>query len=113
MTESQLQQTCVRWFRYQFAYAAPFLIAVPNGGRRDAKTGALMKKEGAIAGVADLIFFDPFGKKLPLFIEMKLPKGVQSESQVRFERTYTQAGYTYIICRSFDEFKEVVINYMT
>ena len=97
MTESQLQQTCVRWFRYQFPYAAPFLIAVPNGGRRDAKTGALMKKEGAFAGVADLIFFDPFGKKLPLFIEMKLPKGVQSESQVRFQRTYTQAGYTYTI----------------
>ena len=113
MTESQLQQTCVRWFRYQFAYAAPFLIAVPNGGRRDAKTGALMKKEGAFAGVADLILFDPFGKKLPLFIEMKLPKGVQSESQVRFQRTYTEAGYTYTICRSFDQFKEVVINYVT
>ena len=113
MTESQLQQTCVRWFRYQFAYAAPFLIAVPNGGRRDAKTGALMKKEGALAGVADLILFDPFGKKLPLFIEMKLPKGVQSESQVRFQRAYTQAGYTYTICRTFDQFKEVVINYIT
>ena len=113
MTESQLQQSCVRWFRYQFAYAAPFLIAVPNGGRRDAKTGALMKKEGALAGVADLILFDPFGKKLPLFIEMKLPKGVQSESQVRFQRAYTQAGYTYTICRTFDQFKEVVINYIT
>jgi len=113
MTESQLQQTCVRWFRYQFPYAAPFLIAVPNGGRRDAKTGALMKKEGAVAGVADLILFDPFGKKPPLFIEMKLPKGVQSESQVRFQRAYTQAGYTYTICRTFDQFKELVINYVT
>jgi len=103
----------VRWFRYQFPYAAPFLIAVPNGGRRDAKTGALMKKEGAVAGVADLILFDPFGKKPPLFIEMKLPKGVQSESQVRFQRAYTQAGYTYTICRTFDQFKELVINYVT
>lgn len=113
MTESKLQQTCVRWFRYQFAYAAPFLIAVPNGGRRDAKTGALMKKEGAVAGVSDLILFDPLARQLPLFIEMKKEGGRQIESQVYFERTYTQAGYSYRVCRSFDEFEQVVTEYLT
>ena len=113
MTESQLQQTCVRWFRYQFAFAAPFLFAVPNGGYRGGKAGGLMKKEGALAGVSDLILFDPLARHLPLFIEMKKPQGRQEPSQVLFQRTYTQAGYTYKICRSFDEFEQVVTEYLT
>jgi hypothetical protein len=72
-----------------------------------------MKKEGAVAGVADLILFDPLARQLPLFIEMKKPDGRQSESQVHFQRTYTQAGYTYKVCRSFEEFEQVVTDYLT
>lgn len=119
MTESQLQQSCVRWFRYQFAYAAPFLIAVPNGAflqgnkKQRSMRWNKLSSEGALAGVADIILFDPLGKQLPLFIEMKMPTKTQSEAQVRFQRAYTQAGYTYTICRSFDQFKELAINYIT
>ena len=50
MSESKLQQTCVKWWAYA-AHAKGidrrFLVAIPNGGKRDARTGALMKKEGA------------------------------------------------------------------
>lgn len=35
------------------------LFAVPNGGKRDTKTGARMKYEGAVRGVADLILLIP------------------------------------------------------
>ena len=111
-SESKLQQSCVKFFRYQYPQWVLFLVAIPNGGRRDAKTGALMKKEGAIAGAPDLILFDPYGKKLPLLIEMKLPKGVQSESQVAFQRCYEDAGYTYTICRDFATFEKIVENYL-
>lgn len=71
-----------------------------------------MKKEGAIAGAPDLVLFDPYGKKLPLLIEMKLPKGVQSESQVAFKRCYADSGYTYTICRDFPTFEMIVENYL-
>ncbi len=115
MSESRLQQQCVKWWQYWSRASSidhRFLVSVPNGGNRDARTGAMLKKEGAIAGVADLILFCPWGKKLPLFIEMKLPNGRQSESQVHFERMVSDAGYTYIICRSFPEFEKSVNEYL-
>jgi hypothetical protein len=115
MTESILQQNCVKWWRY---YASTkgidprFMISVPNGGKRDARTGALMKKEGAVAGVADLILFDPWGKQLPLFIEMKLKDTYQSDSQKQFEKLYTEAGYKYTLCRNFPDFENAVNTYL-
>lgn len=112
MTESQIQQGCVNWYRYQYSQWGRFLVAIPNGGRRDAKTGALMKKEGAVAGAPDLILFDPYGKKLPLLLECKKPKGYQSESQVFFQRDYEQAGYTYFIFTSLEQFMCVVNPYL-
>ena len=114
-TESKLQEHCVKWFRYQFPQWALFLIAIPNGGRRDARTGAVLKREGVVAGAPDLVLFDPFGKRLPLFIEMKRPdgKGRHEESQVRFMQTYRQKGYTYELVNSFDRFEEVVMQYVT
>lgn len=112
MTESKLQQSCVNWFRYSYPHWRLFLVAIPNGGNRDAKTGALMKKEGAVAGAPDLLLFHPKAEKMPLMLECKLPKGKKSESQVHFERVYKQAGYDYQIFRSVDEFIELVDGYL-
>lgn len=58
-----------------------YAFAVPNGGKRDAKTGARMKYEGAVRGVADLILLIPKKGWASLCIEMKTPKGTQSEHQ--------------------------------
>ena len=55
LSESQIQHDCLTWFRLQYPSLAFMLFAVPNGGKRDAKTGARMKYEGAISGVSDLI----------------------------------------------------------
>ena len=114
-TESKLQENCVKWFRYAYPQWRLFLLAIPNGGRRDARTGALLKREGVIAGAPDLLLFCPFGEKLPLLIEMKRPdgKGRQSESQVEFMRTYRDKGYTYTVVDSFPKFEEVVMKYLT
>jgi len=112
MTESKLQQNCITWFRYAYPEHKLFLWSVPNGGRRDARTGAMMKKEGALAGVPDLVLCDPDARTLPMFIELKLPKGKQSKSQKEFEQAYTEAGYLYVVIRSLDEFVECVTLYL-
>ncbi len=49
-SESQIQHDCLTWFRLQYPSLALLLFAVPNGGRRDAKTGARMKYEGVVRG---------------------------------------------------------------
>ena len=57
--EHSIQVACVTWFRYEYPTLSKRLFAVPNGGRRDAVTGARLKAEGVIAGVADLILLTP------------------------------------------------------
>ena len=50
-----MQRMCVGWFRLQYPAVGKLLFAVPNGSRRDVVTGAILKWEGVVAGVADLI----------------------------------------------------------
>lgn len=50
--EHRIQCTCVRWFRLKYPHLFARLFAVPNGGRRDGITGARLKAEGVLPGVA-------------------------------------------------------------
>lgn len=112
--EHRLQVACVRWFKYQYPSIAHALFAVPNGGRRDVTTGAKLKAEGALAGVSDLILLKSNDKYGALLIEMKTPKGKQSQYQKQWEKDITRHNeYKYIVCRSFEEFQAEVNEYLS
>ena len=106
--ESMLQQQCVRWFRLQHRNA--MIFSVPNGGLRSPKTAGIMKAEGQLAGVADVIVLAPEGRVL--FIEMKTKKGSQEPSQKKFQELVEKMGFLYVICRTFDVFKETCDNFI-
>ena len=53
--ESRLQIACVRWFRMQYPQYKLMLFSVPNGGKRTLMEAIIMKNEGVVAGVSDLI----------------------------------------------------------
>lgn len=108
--ESQLQQWCVKWFRYQFP--VHIIFAIPNGGKRNAREAAKMKCEGVLAGVADLFIAQPVKNCSGLFIEMKVKTGTQTESQKKFEADIKSKGFEYTICKDFDDFKKKVENYL-
>lgn len=110
--ESTTQRTCVKWFRLQYPQYARLLFAVPNGGVRSRQTGAVLKAEGVVAGVADLILFAPSGGYHALCIEMKTETGRQSTEQREWQREVEAQGYKYALCRSFDEFYELIENYI-
>lgn len=111
--EHQLQVACCRWFRTAYPHLSLRLNAVPNGGRRDAVTGAKLKAEGVLAGVADLELHIPNATHHGLFIEMKTPKGRLSEAQCRWRDAVTERGeYQYTVCRSLDEFRKTVQDYI-
>lgn len=110
--ESNIQISCVRWFRYQFPHLARLLFAVPNGGARNKVTASILKAEGVVAGVADLILLVPSKEFHGLCIEMKKPKGRQAETQKEWEKEVTSQGYKYIIARGFDDFREEVTKYL-
>jgi len=110
VNESQLQQQMVKWFRYK--YPEFTLFAIPNGHKRNAITGAILKREGVVAGVADLFLMKANKDWHGLWIEVKYDKGKQSESQKDFESKAVREGYKYVICKTVDGFIKEVIEYI-
>jgi hypothetical protein len=114
--EHHLQASCVRWFRMQ--YPRLLLFAVPNGAtlsgdaRMRAQQWARLEAEGAIAGAADLFLAVPRGEFAGLFIEMKTPRGKQSDRQKEFEKRAIEAGYGYAVPRTFDQFVAIINQYL-
>lgn len=109
--EHKLQVSMVNWFRLQYPSMRHNLFAVPNGGRRDAATGRILKDEGVLAGVSDLILLKSNQHYGALLIETKTKKGTQRESQEEWESKITADGYKYVVVRSLDDFIKEVNDY--
>ena len=112
--ESQLQRQCVAWFRMQYPKHAKLLFAVPNGGGRSRVEAAIMKAEGVVAGVSDLILLEPRGGYGCLCIEMKREdkSSRQSAIQKEWQAATEEAGNVYAIAKSFDDFVAIMNSYM-
>jgi hypothetical protein len=110
--ESKIQIAAVRWFDYQYPGLSRCLFAVPNGGSRNKREAAIMKAEGVRAGVADLILLTPRGEYGALCIELKTETGRQSPEQIEWQKQAENAGNKYVVCRSVDEFINIVNDYL-
>lgn len=110
--EHQLQSRSVRWFRMAFPTMRHNLFAVPNGGYRTKTTAALMKAEGQLSGVADLILLKRKGKCGALLLEAKVKGNYQSETQRLWQRLIEADGYEYKVFHTLEEFAEIVTEYL-
>lgn len=110
--EHKIQIACVRWFRLKYPKLKNVLFAVPNGGRRDAVTGAKLKEEGATSGVSDLILLKSNRFYGGLCIEMKKPGSRQSPAQKEWQKDAEANGAKYVVCKSLDEFMKVTTDYL-
>lgn len=81
------------------------IFAVPNGGRKNSMEGSKFKKEGALAGVSDLIIIV---KNKIIFLEMKNLIGKQSQSQINFEALITSLGFEYYKAHKCHEAVKVI-----
>uniref|UniRef100_A0AAU6VZX3 VRR-NUC domain protein n=1 Tax=Pseudomonas phage Pavpe01 TaxID=3138545 RepID=A0AAU6VZX3_9VIRU len=108
------------------------MYAVPNGGKRDPKTAAMLKAEGVRVGVPDVclpvpVFADaggphykhfhetqPFGGVLVgLYIEMKKVKGGSlSDDQKERIDALRADGYAAVRCNGWLEARDVVVAYL-
>lgn len=111
--EHQLQCRCVRWFRMAFPTMRHNLFAVPNGGYRTKTTAALLKAEGQLAGVADLILLKRKGRCGALLLEAKVKGNYQSETQREWQKRIEADGYIYKVFRTLEEFIKIVEEYLS
>lgn len=65
-----------------------------------------MKNMGMMSGVSDTVVVLPNGKTL--FIEFKTPEGYQSPNQKDFQQTVTNLNHQYHVCRSLEQFQQII-----
>jgi hypothetical protein len=70
-----------------------YLLAIPNGGKRNALEAARMKREGVKAGVSDLLLPIPRQDKAGLWLELKAPGNKPTPLQRDWTQRMTRAGY--------------------
>lgn len=120
--EDRIQKACITWFKYQHPDKALLLFHVNNEaymghGRSQAereRAGHRAKEMGVVPGVADLLFLYPGARgEHGLCIEMKTNKGRQSDSQKTWQASVEAAGYAYKVCRSLDNFQDIINQYLS
>ena len=111
--ESNTQIAFVRWFRHEYPELAPLMFSVPNGGRRSKTTAAILKAEGVVAGVADMLFLVARGKYHGLALEFKTEQGRKSPAQKAWRQAVQKQGYCYAVVRSLDDAIDVTNLYLS
>lgn len=99
--EHWLQVDCVRWFRDQFKN---YVIFSTNNECTRGKQ--YWKDSGMLVGVSDLVVVLP---NSVLWVELKSDTGRQRPDQKHFEDKITTLGFQYHVCRTLEQFKEVVL----
>ena len=121
--EGQLQMACVKWFRMQYPAFSTLLFHPKNeaDGATSGKKIAINAASGVVPGVPDLILALPslrrdssdFPYYFGLGIELKYGKtNNQTARQKLFQGYWQSAGYGYALCRSLEDFMQVVQDYM-
>ena len=103
MTEAQLQQSIIIWFRNNYQMNSKGLIfSVANESTYKNKT---FKNTGTMAGVSDLIVVLP---NKTIFVELKTETGIQSDKQKIFESKIKELNQEYYLIRSLEQFKTIL-----
>ena len=111
LTEDKLQMQIMDWVRL-VPELDKHLLHIPNGGFRNAREGAKFKRMGVKAGVSDLFLAKPSKTRHGLWVELKSERGVLTPNQKNWLALMQANGYEAVVCRSFDEFLEVIKGYV-
>jgi len=98
--ESGIQTAIVQFLRAALP-AGYRAMSIPNGGKRDAVTGAILKREGAMAGAPDLQVIGPQGAVA--FIEVKAPNGSLSPAQKDFKDWCGEWSVPFCVARGIGD----------
>lgn len=98
--EAKIQQAIVRYFAVRYPNQRGLLFLNHNNAI-SAREGVNAARMGRVAGVADLTYLSPNGRAV--LIEIKTPKGKQSDVQKEWQKMVETAGYAYEIVRTIDD----------
>lgn len=113
-SEDQHQAAVVEWAAWNGgAYPALCLLfAIPNGGKRDARTAATLQRTGVKAGVPDLCLPVPSKGAHGLWVEMKKKGGRVDAKQAVWHERLRLMGYRVSVCYGADAAIRCIRNYL-
>jgi hypothetical protein len=103
-SEDSEQVTFVSRVRFLYPHLARNVFAIPNGGQRNLKLAAQLKKAGVLKGAPDLVVAVVVAPWHGLFIEMKRRRGgAVSEEQREVHAALRAQGYRVEVAQGVDE----------
>lgn len=96
ISEHSIQSAIIQYLRAALppSYKA---IAIPNGGKRNRVTGAILKREGVLPGAPDIMLVRNGGTVA--FLEVKTAKGRLSKHQIAFRDWCGANAVPYAVVR--------------
>lgn len=89
-SESKLQKVTMDYLKVQKFFG----VHVPNEGKRSARRGAKLKREGMYPSFPDVLIFEPALNYCGVAIELKADGGKVEEEQIRcLQRLYSKGWY--------------------
>jgi hypothetical protein len=107
--ESEIQKAVVKFLQLQENLGRLTYFSVPNNPR-SAATGLKLKREGMRAGTPDLVIMAK--DRVPLFVEMKAPKGRLTDDQILAADRLTEHGAVVTVCYSVTDVEMLVGNWL-
>lgn len=114
-SENLIQQQIFTWFNNNFCLKTHeprcLIAAIPNGANVPVKNRMTLIATGMYSGFADLmvIIKTKTSESKVIFVEVKTPSGVQSNSQIDFMSHIRSLHFPYFVVRDLDSFKMILI----
>lgn len=112
--EAAEQCTLIDWsMRCRGKYPVlDLLFHIPNGGSRNKREAANLKRQGVKAGVADLCLPVACGGYHGLYIELKHGKNKPTNSQREWQAALSAQGYLAVVCYGFEDARDTIEKYL-
>jgi len=96
--EDQFQAATFRYINHNFPQWRKLVFHVPNESATSDQMRMALKSKGVVPGIPDIVCMNPLWA-----IELKMPKGTQSDAQKLIEQVWTEHGIPYALCRTTAE----------
>lgn len=98
--ESGHQEALFSWAAYRTGLMPElqYMYHVPNGGKRDKATAAVLKRQGVKAGVPDIMLPAARAGYHGLYIELKAGENTTTKKQKEWLEYLRQQGYYTAVC---------------
>lgn len=110
-SEDDIQRQLMAWMRRTYPKHADWMHHSPNGGQRNAATGARLKAAGTRRGFPDLVWYVRRGEFSGLAIELKAPGGRVTPEQTAWLDHLAEQNFLTALCFGLEAAQQTIVSY--